>query len=252
MNPPLTTQSLGLRSQDRQWILILAQEGLLREHLRQQILFELLADKPLDPESTKLAFTQFATRNNLHSPQDLERFRVANLLTPAGLDWQVLFPMKVRQYSEDRFSAKANSHFLKRKADLDRVTYSLLRVQDSGLATELYLRLQDKEASFADLVLQYSSGPEKQSLGLVGPVPLSQAHPQLVQRLRSARLHELNEPFQIDSFWLIFRLEAFAPAVLNEQTLSQMCHELFEQLVEVLLVERLKSLQSLLIEEAGE
>ena len=126
-----------MRPGGRQWILALAQEGLLREHLRQQILFELLADQPLDPESTKLAFTQFATRNNLHSPQDLEHFRVANLLTTAGLDWQVLFPLKERKYSIDHFSAKANSHFLKRKANLDLVTYSLLRVQDSGLATEL-------------------------------------------------------------------------------------------------------------------
>ena len=120
------------------------------------------------PRVDKIGFTQFATRNNLHSPQDLEHFRVANLLTSAGLDWQVLFPLKERKYSIDHFSAKANSHFLKRKANLDLVTYSLLRVQDSGLATELYLRLQDNEASFPDLVLQYSSGPEKQSRGWSG------------------------------------------------------------------------------------
>jgi parvulin-like peptidyl-prolyl isomerase len=245
----LSALSTEMRPQDRQWMLILAQEGLLREHVRQQILLELLADKSLDPESSKKAFTQFAAKNNLHSPQDLERYRVSNLLTPAGLDWHVLFPLKVRQYAEHHFSAKANSHFLKRKADLDRVIYSLLRVQDSGLATELYLRLQDDEASFADLVQQYSTGPEKDSRGLVGPVPLSQAHPQFVQRLRSARLHELNEPFQIDSWWLIFRLEAFKPAVLNDQTLSQMCHELFDQSLEALVAERCRSLQPLLIDE---
>lgn len=247
---PLSSPEIG--SQDRQWMLILAQEGLLREHLRQQILFELLADKPLDPDSSKEAFSHFASRNNLQSPQDLERFRVANLLTPGGLDWQVLFPFKIRQYAQEQFAAKAQSHFLKRKSDLDHVVYSLLRVQDPGLATELYLRLQDQEASFSDLVQQYSTGPEKEARGIVGPVPLSQAHPQLVQRLRSARIHELNEPFQIDSWWLIFRLESFAPAVLNDQMVSRMCQELFEQFLEVLVAERCKKLQALLMGEENQ
>ena len=37
------------------------------------------------------------------------------------------------------FKDKINSHYLKRKSQLDRVTYSLLRIKDQDLANELFL-----------------------------------------------------------------------------------------------------------------
>ncbi|NBV29272.1 hypothetical protein EBS02_09715 [bacterium] len=63
-----------------------------------------------------------------------------------GLDleeaiWQFTLPQRVRKYSQEQYGPKAEARFLDRKADLDAVVYSLLRVKDPGLASELFLRI---------------------------------------------------------------------------------------------------------------
>ena len=46
---------------------------------------------------------------------------------------------------------KLNSHYLKRKNQLDQVSYSLLRVKEKHLANELHLRIKEGEASFEEV-----------------------------------------------------------------------------------------------------
>jgi len=133
------------------------------------------------------------------------------------------------QLIQRRFGAKAEARFLERKNQLDRVVYSLLRVDDRDLARELYFRLQAGEADFAQLAAQYAQGPERQTRGVVGPVPLTQAHPQLAERLRTSQVGQLLEPFSIEPWWLVVRLESYVPASLDASTHHQMASELFEQ-----------------------
>jgi parvulin-like peptidyl-prolyl isomerase len=66
----------------------------------------------------------------------------------------------------------------------------------------------------------------------VGPVPLTQAHPQLVERLRTASVAEVQEPFKIGEWWLLFRLESLTPATFDEPMALQMSQELFDQWLE--------------------
>ena len=44
----------------------------------------------------------------------------------------------------------------------------LKRTQNQDLARELYLRVEAKEANFADLAAKYSEGPEQSTNGIVG------------------------------------------------------------------------------------
>ena len=121
--------------------------------------------------------------------------------------------------------------------------YSLLRLQDGGLARELYFQLQDGEATFADLAAQYAEGPERATRGIVGPVPLSQAHPQLADRLRTVPVAQVQEPFLVDPWWVLFRLESLTPAIFDDSMALQMCHELFERWLEQAVDEHLEELR---------
>lgn len=127
------------------------------------------------------------------------------------------------------------------------MVYSLLRLQNEGLARELFLQLQEGEASFADLAARYSEGPEKATRGIVGPVALNQAHPLLVQRLRTAGAGVLLEPFQIEQWWLVVRLESSRPASFDEPMALQMSQELFEQWLEQQVDLELEQLRPLLL-----
>jgi parvulin-like peptidyl-prolyl isomerase len=140
--------------------------------------------------------------------------------------------VRIQRHCQRVHRPKAEARFLERKQQLDRVVYSLLRLRDGGLARELYLQLQEGEATFADLAARHAEGPEQATRGIVGPVPLTQAHPRLVERLRSAPPGVIQEPFQIEPWWLLFRLESLTPATFDEAMAVQMSQELFEQSLE--------------------
>jgi parvulin-like peptidyl-prolyl isomerase len=118
--------------------------------------------------------------------------------------------------------------FLERKLDLDHVTYSLIRVEEQELAEELYQQLREGEADFPELARQYSRGQERFSRGLVGPLPMSRAHPEVLQRLRSGEPGQLWEPFPLPNVWLVMRLEQVFPAELDPEMAERMMVESFE------------------------
>ncbi|NDG73800.1 MAG: peptidylprolyl isomerase [Synechococcaceae bacterium WB8_1B_136] len=225
----------------------LARCGLLRPYLRQQLLQESVAQEDLSEEERRQAVVSFAQERRLPDGEALERFRVANLFTPEALAVQVELPLRIHRHCERLYRPKAEARFLERKHQLDRVVYSLLRLEDEGLARELYLQLQEGEANFADLAANYAEGPERATRGIVGPVPLTQAHPQLVERLRTAPAGVVQEPFQIERWWLVFRLESLTPASFDEPMALQMSQELFEQWLEQAVEARLQQLRPLLL-----
>ena len=133
-----------------------------------------------------------------------------------------------RSWMRERFAAKAEARFLERKNELDQVVYSLLRLENSFLAQELYLQIESGESNFADLARRYAEGPERNTNGIVGPVSLTQAHPVLVEKLRVAQPGVLLEPFRIADWWLVVRLERYAPATFTDEVSDQMCQEMFD------------------------
>jgi parvulin-like peptidyl-prolyl isomerase len=226
----LSTESIA--SLPAQSLAVLAHHGLLRAYVRQSLMAEALQQEALSEEDRRQALTVFAQERRLANGEALERFRMANMLTPEALGLQVELPTRLRRHCERLYRPKAEARFLERKQQLDRVVYSLLRLQDEGLAKELYFQLQDGEATFADLAAQFAEGPERVTRGIVGPVPLTQAHPQLVERLRTASVAEVQEPFKIGEWWLLFRLESLTPATFDEPMALQMSQELFDQWLE--------------------
>ena len=210
----------------------LAECNLLRPFLRQSLVAEAVRCETLDDEDRRKALGRFAQEHQLEDLNALERFREQQLLSHHALTYQVELPVRLQLHCQRLYRPKAEARFLERKQHLDQVVYSLLRLRDAGLARELYLQLAEGEAAFADLAVAYSEGPEQATRGIVGPVALTQAHPQVVERLRSAQAGVIQEPFQIDQWWLLMRLESFTPASFDESMALRMSQELFEQWLE--------------------
>jgi parvulin-like peptidyl-prolyl isomerase len=224
-------------------------EELLRELRRHNLLLPLLqrrllagvaAEVVLPSELAHQAMQQYRQQNGLEDDAAVEAHLGIRGLEPDDLRWQVELPLRLRILAAERFGAKAEAQFLARKNQLDRVVYSLLRVRDGCLARELYLRLEAGEASFAELAATYSEGPEQKTNGIVGPVPLTQAHPLLSERLRVSQPQVLMEPFPIAEWWLVARLESYAPATFDQATAEQMASELLDQWVQQETTEILK------------
>ena len=207
---------------------LLRRHNLLRTLVERQLVDEAVEQASLSDEEQTQARESFAQRNRLQSPEDIDAYRAKLGLAPEDLDHQILRPYRIQKHCETDFQAKAEAHFLTRKNQLDQVVYSLLRVKDMALARELYLRIANREANFADLAAAHAQGPERSTKGIVGPVPLTQAHPQLADRLRTSSPGLLMEPFRIGEWWLVTRLENYTPATFSPEMAKQMSKELFD------------------------
>mgnify|MGYP003332123559 CR=1 FL=1 len=207
----------------------LARSQQLNGVLRAHILEECVASFDLSEDDRQEALRAFCLQRGLDGHQDVDNFRRRNCLSVS--DFQVLaeYSTRFRHLLERDFLPKAEARFLERKTSLDRVVYSLIRVEEPWLARELYLRIVEQEADFASLAAEFSQGPESKTRGVVGPVPMLQAHPILAERLRISTPGLVQEPFQIQHWWLVVRMESYAPAVLDEGTRMAMGEELLEE-----------------------
>ena len=191
-----------------------------------------MASVSLTDQESLQAFQDFCNDQKLSGYEQVEAYRQQQLLQQEDLQFVIERPLRLARLCEQQYLSKAEARFLERKTSLDQIVYSLLRVADSGLARELYLRIADQETDFASAATEYSLGPESKSNGLVGPVPLLQAHPNLAQRLRTNPPGHLIEPFQIEQWWVIVRIESYTPAILDDPTRRTMAKELFEEWLE--------------------
>lgn len=224
----------------------LARLGLLEPYERSNLLALAASNIALSEEQVEAARQVFCRQHQIRDAEALKAWAAARMLCPAALEAQILQPLQLQLLCQRDFSAKAEARFLQRKNQLDRVVYSLLRLRDGGLARELYLRIDDGDTNFADLAARYAEGPEQATRGIVGPVPLTQAHPALVDRLRTAPPGVVLEPFQVESWWLVVRLESLTSATFDEATAARMAQELFEQWIGEQVERRLADLRPLL------
>ena len=210
----------------------LARHGLLVPLLRQSVIAAAVADVSISEQESVESRQAWGAANRLASSEALIQHLKIHGLSEADAIWQAELPRRINRHCEEHFSHRAEQRFLARKNQLDQVIYSLLRVEDAALARELYLRIAEGEADFAELAASYSKGPERSTRGVVGPVPLLQAHPALAELLRTSRPGQLQAPLRIEQWWLVVRLESLRSASFDTDMGNRMARELFDEWVD--------------------
>jgi len=210
----------------------LARHGLLLPLLRQSVIAAAVAEVQLSEEESLKGRQAWGAANRLSSAEAVMQHLRAHALEESDALWQAELPLRIARHCQEHFCHRAEQRFLARKNQLDQVIYSLLRVEDGALARELYLRISEGEADFAELAATYSQGPERSTRGVVGPVPLLQAHPSLAELLRTSRPGQLRPPLRIEQWWLVVRLESLNAASFNDEMRDRMARELFDEWVE--------------------
>jgi len=210
----------------------LARHGLLVPLLRQSVIAAAVADGSVNEQESVECRQAWGAANRLGSTEAVLQHLKSHGLQEADALWQAELPLRINRHCEEHFSHRAEQRFLARKNQLDQVIYSLLRVEDAALARELYLRIAEGEADFAELAARYSQGPERSTRGVVGPVPLLQAHPALAELLRTSRPGQLQAPLRIEQWWLVVRLESLRSASFDSEMRDRMARELFDEWID--------------------
>ncbi|BAU08609.1 peptidylprolyl isomerase [Fischerella major NIES-592] len=206
---------------------LLANYQLLPQLLREMIIDQAIAPFDCTPEEAEKACQAFYLQQSLKTDAERQAWLRRRAMTPEQVRKLVTRALRLEKFKQATWETQINAYFEKRKPQLDRVIYSVIRTKDSGIAQELYFRLQAGEQSFAELAPKYSTGQEARTKGIVGPVELGKLHPTLAKLLSVTQPGQLLPPTPIDQWFVILRLEKILPAELNDVTRWQLRHELF-------------------------
>ena len=207
---------------------------MIRHNQLRPFIHSIITEKELEPLELSEAERQQAAksyrqRHNLNSKEDIQKHCKRHGFNQNQFQWQVQLQERILRSSKTRFNHKAELHYLTRKEQFDRVTYSQLVVKDQNLAQELFLRLNEDEANFADLAKEISKTSEPKAQLQVGPIAMARVPIPLRKPLQSIINGTLLEPIRVQSNWHIARLDQYQPTEFDETMAQRMCLELFQQ-----------------------
>ena len=224
---------------------LLRKHNLLKELVSAEVIKDAVGGIEIPENDQKQLLDAYRKQHGIQSDEALQAHLEQRSLSESDLRWQLCLNKRIQIHSLEHFQHKAEARFLARKEQLDQVVYSLLRVKTPQIARELYLQIAGNEASFAELASRFSEGRERNTNGIVGPVPLTKAHPALAEKLRTNPAGRLLEPFSIGEWWLVARLERYEPARFEDAVAQQMALELFKEWEKVESAAKLRLLNGL-------
>jgi parvulin-like peptidyl-prolyl isomerase len=207
---------------------LIRQQGLSLAVAQAWVLDEIVAVIPLPPDEEKALIRQYMESQQVSSDEELAGWLKSKRLDFTDLRYFATKGERIRRWQRRRYGEEAEIRFLERKLELDQVVYSMLRVSSQELAEELYHQLKEGEADVAELALRYSQGKEKNTRGLIGPVPLAAGHPELAAKLRISQPGQLWPPFLVVDVWVVVRFERLLAAQLDGEMRDRMVDELFQ------------------------
>ena len=209
----------------------LEKSNVLENLVKELLITQLIEKIQIKDEKSNEILDEFIKNNRLEGDNKFEEFLIQNNLSKNVLHKKLIRSNKIKKFFLENFKSAAKEFFIKNKSSYDKVTYSLIRNSNFQLSKELYLQIEGKEENIYDLAAKYSEGDEKFSKGIIGPIPISQSHDIIRQKIFSCKEGELLEPFKIDNWWIIFKLEKLFQTAFSEQIELNLCRDLFEKSV---------------------
>jgi parvulin-like peptidyl-prolyl isomerase len=207
---------------------LLVKYQMLPGLLRELVIDRAITDIECSETERVQAIQEFYQRYQLTSNEQVEQWLALQGLTYIQMEEIAVRLFKIEKFKRENWSNKLEAYFLKRKGQLDRAIYSLIRTEDVGIAQEVYFRLMDGEQTFEEVARKYSQGAEAQTSGLIGPVELSTPHPAIAQLITSNPPGKICPPIKLEQWYAIVRPEKMLPSQLDEPMRQRLTNELFQ------------------------
>jgi parvulin-like peptidyl-prolyl isomerase len=210
-------------------VLAQLQDSPLLPQLLQEIAIEdtvdrLCAELQLDLTSTPAEFEQLSAQ-------------LAGIVTFQGMNSDQITAiatrtLKLQKFKQAGWGNRVSDYYQQVKQQLRRVTYSILQVEDGLLAQELFFRVQSGEQSFAELAIEYSQDEMAAKGGLVGPIPIKEVPPALIQVLSQLNPGGLSPLFQLGRYYGFLRLNQLISPQLDQHLFQVLLDELFDNWIQ--------------------
>ena len=208
---------------------LLTQYQMLPKLAQEILIDKIIATVECTEEENTATYSQFCQQNKLASEEEVQAWMDKQGMNREQLQNIITKRLRLDKYKEATWSDQVDAYFIKRKSQLDRVVYSLIRVEKPEVAQELYFRIKDDENTFSTLAMEYSQGTEAQTGGLIGPVEINAPHPKIAQILTTCQPGQLIPPTRVGEWIVIVRLENYLSAKLDEPMRQRMLDELFRE-----------------------
>lgn len=201
---------------------------ILRQHVIEQEL-QAREDIGVNPALIEQAVIDFRLQRQLTDPKVFAEWLQSNGQDYTTFHSSVAFGFKLENLKVQITGSKLQEYFIERKLFLDRVVLSRILVNEQELAEELASQIEEG-ASFDQLAREYSIADDRVLNGMMGPVSRGALPDILRASVDAASPGELIGPLALEGRWLLFRVEQFLPASLEDAQLKlALQNELFEQ-----------------------
>ncbi len=212
---------------------LLSKWGLLRQiKLEEMVDLNLKSFREPTEAELKEIIGEWCKMNQIQSEDNLKEWKIRNGLNDSAWKEYISRKWKWTNWCLAKFGNRLSSYYLERKSMLDKVNYSMIRVNSKNLADELYLRIKEEESSFETIAREYSEGPEKKTSGKIGPVSLGIAHPSLAKILQVSKKGQIWPPKKLESWWVIVKLDDLKSIPLDNKLSIFLANELGGKYIE--------------------
>jgi len=201
-------------------------EGLIK---REIVIDRLIHDEKESDSPEDELIQSYLKSNCINTQEELSRWMLKLNLDKSSLLVRAQRHAKWIKICEKKYKNQAATIFLKNKAKLDKVSYSMIWIEDEALANEVFVRIKEGECSIDDAILLSSNPPQGLAIGRVGPLKLLELPDALAELLRISQPKQVWPPIKVENGWAIVKNEKLWPAVFNKEEKSKLLIELGEQ-----------------------
>ena len=200
--------------------------------IKREIIIDRLIDEQNEAEDAEEAEEEliqlYLRNNNINTQEELARWMLKENLDKSSLLARAQRHAKWVKMCEKKYKNQAATIFLKNKSKLDKVSYSMIWIEDEALANEVFVRIKEGECSIDDAILMSTNPPQGLAIGRIGPVKLLELPDALAELLRISQPKQLWPPIKVEEGWAIVKNEKLWPAVFNKEEKIKLLIELGE------------------------
>ena len=201
--------------------------------IKREIIIDRLIDEQNEAEDAEEAEEEliqlYLRNNNINTQEELARWMLKENLDKSSLLARAQRHAKWVKICEKKYKNQAATIFLKNKSKLDKVSYSMIWIEDEALANEVFVRIKEGECSIDDAILMSTNPPQGLAIGRIGPVKLLELPDALAELLRISQPKQLWPPIKVEEGWAIVKNEKLWPAVFNKEEKTKLLIELGEK-----------------------
>jgi len=207
----------------------LAHYQMLPQLIKESIIDEAIKTIECSPAEITSSYQIFEKQNKIQTAAQRQEWAATRGMSEADIREVALRQLKIAKFKHQQWGHTTKSYFIARKAQLDKVSFSIIRTKDQSLAQEIYFRIQEQEQTFAELARQFSQGVEADLGGFVAPIELGSLPPAFAQLLQNRQAGDLLPPCPTADSIVIIQINSVISAKLDSLTNQRLLNEQFQR-----------------------